>query len=226
MRHLGSCHRVPRSATRLALSIALGFAGSACSAPGGESGKAGPQAPASEPPQDRGPAQRGVEVDDLEAEVAEVKNVPPAPSEDEKREGLDDRDKAADGDATRAPKVMPPKSAEPGSGSIGDELSTLEAELLRIEGDMRLAGVPLPSQEALAAGRAPTRFEAGIVAPNAQPLECKKACDLTDSICALADNICEMRDRHTGDDRYERACARASSDCAFGKAACDGCEPG
>ena len=99
-------------------------------------------------------------------------------------------------------------------------LASLESELDRLEGQMRMAGVPLPPVVALggaATGKTSTATPAG------KPLDCKRACELTEAICALADNICEMQTRHPGDERYANACQRATQDCKLGKTTCDSC---
>lgn len=123
-----------------------------------------------------------------------------------------------------SPAPAPEKPALTSKDLASDDLSTLESELTRIEGEMRMAGVALPSVDALSGERPSGGFFEASVVPSDRPLDCKKACELTETICALADNICEMKTRHPGEERYELACERGQADCKFGRKACGGCE--
>lgn len=102
----------------------------------------------------------------------------------------------------------------------GGDFASLEAELFRLEGQMRLAGVPLPPVAALGGA---ARGSTSSVTPADQALQCTKACELTEAICALSVNICEMGKRHPGEDRYAAACERSKKDCELGTKTCEGC---
>lgn len=173
---------------------------------------------------------------DAEQEPAEEeapRDASPKSGQDEKARRLEEKT-ARDNEDSNTPKGKLPANRKSASGGVAggvgtslegqvDELASFESELIRIEGQMRRAGVPMPSVAALAAAGTPTASSGPAPVTSDHPLDCKKACELGDAICSLADNICEMKKRHSEDERYVRACARGTMDCELGKAACEAC---
>ena len=175
-----------------------------------------------------------VEADLLDQEVAEEEAPEEAPALDgatHRQAGKKDdgeankRGAGADRKPGKRKKQGDPQGAawddanDDGRFRRGD-FASLEAELSRLEGQMRLAGVPLPPVAAI--GGSATGSTSS-VAPGDQPLQCGKACELTEAICALSDNICEMGKRHPGEEQYTAACERSKKDCELGTKTCETC---
>lgn len=56
------------------------------------------------------------------------------------------------------------------------------------------------------------------------PSRCERVCDLAEATCELETQICELAQRHPGEPRYARACARAEQQCLAAARACDRCD--
>jgi hypothetical protein len=125
--------------------------------------------------------------------------------------GADRWDQDSDGGSKRA------KAKDKGA------IASYESELRKLEEQMRMAGVALPPEAALAGATSKSAGGTVTATPSDRPLDCQKACELTEAICSLADSICDMKKRHPGDERYDNACARAELDCSLGKQTCESC---
>jgi hypothetical protein len=119
-----------------------------------------------------------------------------------------------------APKPEPaPPGGKAGSGASTKQGRKDKPEKKKIadtDADDRFAQPP------------PDPAKATPLSPTEQPkldaaTRCIQVCELSEITCELGVQICGLAQRHSGDDDYEQACARATDDCDAAQEACDAC---
>jgi hypothetical protein len=133
-----------------------------------------------------------------------------APKKKRKKKGASKKAPSkSSGAASSAPKQERPR--EEGERSIADP-ERLIANLASLEGQLRSAGVRLPQDSGSDKDAEPENYD------------CEKVCELQGAICGLQERICDLASAHPEDDRYARACQRASGDCRVARQACSACD--
>lgn len=132
--------------------------------------------------------------------------------------------------AKKAPATASPAASDVAGGAAGaeaspsleadaaeptEDLDDLQLRLDKLEDDLLKVGVPLRDREAEAVPLAADDRDG-----------CERRCQLAEAICELEGSICDLADRHTGEDRYADACARAGDDCTRAEEACVACSEG
>ena len=163
------------------------------------------------------------------AEDAARPAVEAVPPESETRDAVD-RAKSVSRAGSKG--TAEPRGAATGHGIASEPQSeprrangdAVVAELLRLEDELRAAGVRIPRRTA--AGKAQARTlsdDRGDRGTTVIEIDCDRVCSVTESICRLKTKICDLASRNPGEDRFQTACERAREDCRLGRDACRTC---